>query len=150
MRIQSQIRRTASVAEALHRIAGILSHEQFDSHRAVGRCIFAEFGFLDRPGPEHLGRWYGWRRIWGPTGTTSMSSNRALRHLLRSALTHTASAFVEFTECTMNVPLPRRMGDVPEDVLVGPELLIEYATKRHKAPVWMGTQDKTALMCVCN
>ena len=47
MRAQSQIRRTLGAAEAVGRVAAILSEEEFASRRSVGRRICEEFDFRD-------------------------------------------------------------------------------------------------------
>ena len=54
MRKQSQIRRTLGTEEAIDRIAGILTSEEFPSRRALGRRICEEFGFRDQRGRWQL------------------------------------------------------------------------------------------------
>ena len=51
---QSQISRTLRDGAAVARIASILSHEQFDSRRALGRRICGEFSFFDARGRPQL------------------------------------------------------------------------------------------------
>ena len=54
MRAQSQIQRTLGSDDALERVATILSQEQFDSRRALGRRICLEFDFRDRCGQPQM------------------------------------------------------------------------------------------------
>ena len=51
---QSQISRTLRDGAAVARIASILSHEQFDSRRALGRRVCGEFSFFDARGRPQL------------------------------------------------------------------------------------------------
>ena len=54
---QSQVQRTLGDLAAVERIAGMLAHEQFESRRALGRRICAEFDFHDRLVWERRSSW---------------------------------------------------------------------------------------------
>ena len=54
MMTQNQIHRTLNEADALNRIAEILSQEAFDSRSAVGYRVCSECGFVDGRGELQL------------------------------------------------------------------------------------------------
>ena len=58
------------------------------------------------------------------------------------------SALVGFMESSINSPLLRQIRDMPEDVLVGPELLLEDTIRRRAASLRLVKQDRTVLVCI--